>query len=498
MSFSTSPMHPDVSTQPAMDRQDQRKRAFSQAFQRANQPRHSDQNAQPTKRILSYPLGVAGLHKQEFDQENEVPLDLDSTAAFDEIPETQIRHLAPVDLQSAHPALHNYASLQYKLYSNGPGLELGYELGSSPPVLRDPQPKFSIRHDSLPTPPIVRGQSMFGPSPCIRTGLSSSLEDIANSFAQPETKLSSMSNASAAICPMTPSALNFGDLTLHSQGRSLPSSPHRYGSQGGRTTTRVMPVSFFAKHFPDINANEVIMLFDKGNSLVKADKYPLCSASRFFTQLLDGPFLDHGLTHCIRLRDDFPYAITTIFHFIETGNYTFDQRAFIAYPLLTALDFHVHIYLAGSKYGLVALQDHAINAYLGIAEHELKLGFLAISSGQLGDDQIPMPSFPFIPPPNAQADGETTIAPTDRFLNSLVLLWRNTQSRFDALRRAVLELIKRNLSKLLRISFFITLLQEIVGFGDDVVASLGDDGFEVKAFQVPRGARVNQTVRFEV
>jgi hypothetical protein len=187
-----------------------------------------------------------------------------------------------------------------------------------------------------------------------------------------------------------------------------------------------------------------------------------------------------------------------MFHFIETGDYMFDQRAFVAYPLLTALDFHIHTYLAGSKYGVVTLRDHAVNAYLGIAEHELKLGFLAVSSGQLFNAQIPLPGFPVTPPTDAQTDGETTITPTDRFLNSVVLLWRNTRSRFDALRKAVLELIKRNLVKLLRVPFFVTLLQEIVGFGDDVVASLHDDGFEVKAFQVPQSARVNQTVRFEI
>ena len=176
----------------------------------------------------------------------------------------------------------------------------------------------------------------------------------------------------------------------------------------------------------------------------------------------------------------------------------FDQRAYAAYPLLTALDFHVHTYLAGTKYGLVAFQDYAINAYVSIAEHELQLGFLVTSRDQLADAQIGMPGFPVMSPPDAQADVEATITPIDRFLNSLVLLWRNTQSRLDPLRKGALELIKRNFGKLLRVPLFVTLLQEVVGFGDDVVASLADDGFEVKAFQVLPGARVNQTIRFEV
>lgn len=187
-----------------------------------------------------------------------------------------------------------------------------------------------------------------------------------------------------------------------------------------------------------------------------------------------------------------------MFHFFETGAYVLDQRAFAAYPLLTTLDFHIHTYLVGNKYGFAAFRDHAINAYFAIAEHELNLGFLTSYNGQLPDIQIALPGFPVMPPLEAEATGETKITPTDRFLNSIVLLWSNTQSRYDALRKAVLELIKRNLSKLLRISFFVTLLQGIVGFGDDVVASLGDDGFKVEKFRVPQGTRFNQTVRFEV
>lgn len=176
----------------------------------------------------------------------------------------------------------------------------------------------------------------------------------------------------------------------------------------------------------------------------------------------------------------------------------FDERAFAAYPLLTALDFHVHTYLAGSKYGLLPFRDHAINAYIGIAEHELRFGFLVASRDQLADARISMPGFPVMPPPDARADSDTMITPIDRFLNSLVLLWKNTDSRLDALRKAALELVKRHFGKLLRVPFFVTLLQEVAGFGDDVVASLGDDGFEAKAFQVLPGKRMSHAIRFEM
>lgn len=216
-----------------------------------NQPRHSDQNVKPAKRILSYPLSSTDFYHQGFDQENEAPLDLDSTDAFHKFSGTQIRHPPPVDLQYANPVLYNYESLQYELYGNGPGPELEHDAGGDPPLLvRNRQPVFPTRHDSLPslpTPAVVRGQSMFGPSPYVRLDLDSPLNDIVDSYAQPGAEDTPMSDATTTIGPLTPSALNFGDLSLNSQGYSFPSSPLRHGAQCGRATARVVPVSSFAR-----------------------------------------------------------------------------------------------------------------------------------------------------------------------------------------------------------------------------------------------------------
>lgn len=207
---------------------------------------------------------------------------------------------------------------------------------------------------------------------------------------------------------------------------------------------------------------------------------------------------DQGLTRRIRLRDDFPYAIVIMLHFIETGHYVFDQRAFQRFPLLTTLDFHVHTYLVSSKYGITALRDCAIKAYLDITEHELKLGFPMLKDNRGSQVQVSMPGFPTQAVADEQTSEGHVITPIDRFLNSLVLLWKHTPSRYDALRKAVLELVKRDLNKLMRVPFFVTLLHEMVGFGDDVVASLREDGFEVQAEQVLAGGRQDCTVRFGV
>lgn len=234
-----------------MDRQDQRKRAFSQAFQHLNQPRPSDYSTQPAKRILYYPPSTAGLNQQNCDHGigDGDPRYLDWTATFDATPETQIRHPRQVDLQCIDPAFHNHPSLQDELCGNRPRSELNYEPGSCPPpLLRDRQSILSARYDSLPTPLVVRGLSMFGPSPYVRPDLNSTLGRNHSSHVQPGDELSPISAASTEVGLLTPSALNFGDLNLNSQGHSFPSSPFQYGNQGGRTTVRIVPVISFARY----------------------------------------------------------------------------------------------------------------------------------------------------------------------------------------------------------------------------------------------------------
>lgn len=205
---------------------------------------------------------------------------------------------------------------------------------------------------------------------------------------------------------------------------------------------------------------------------------------------------DSSLTRCIRLSNDFPYAIVTTLHFIETGNYVCDPQAFARFPLLTTLDFHIHAYLVSSKYDIPELQECALKAYLSIAEYEMQLGFMELSGSRLSGVQDSVSGFSVVPPAEGHVDGKTITTSIDRFLNSLVLLWKKTSNRYDIMRKAVLELIKRNLNKLLRFPFFVTLLEAMVAFGDDVVASLRDDGFEVKAFQIPVGGKQSHAVWF--
>lgn len=228
-----------------MDHQDQRKRAFSQAFHQLNQYSLGDNNFQVAKRVSSQPLLSTALYHHNSDQENETPLDLDYNEAFEQIPGTQIRHPPPVYLQYANPALYNYASLQYQLYGSGPGPQLKSDAGSLPPLAPKRHFNDPILCTAVPTPEIVRGHSMFGPSPYVRPDFNSALRDIIDSYAA--SRDSSMSDATTAVGPLTPSALHFGDLSLSSQANSVPSSPFRDDGLNNRAIARIVPVASFTR-----------------------------------------------------------------------------------------------------------------------------------------------------------------------------------------------------------------------------------------------------------
>jgi hypothetical protein len=240
-----------------MDRQEQRKRAFSQAFQRLNQTRLDETSVQAAKRVLSYPIGFTVPLNHNADQENQTPTDLNNDISFDQIPGTVLHHPPPSGLQHLNPRLYNYTSLQYELYGNGPGPELrDAAKAPSPPAPR--KREFDgpvLRELDLPTPLFVRGKSMFGPSPYVRPDSASRLDDIPRFRVQSEhvpaiypNTNSPMSDVSTAVGPVTPSALNFGDLSLESQGYSLPSSPLRDVGYGNRATVKIMPTSAFARY----------------------------------------------------------------------------------------------------------------------------------------------------------------------------------------------------------------------------------------------------------
>ncbi|KAJ4374935.1 hypothetical protein N0V83_002013 [Neocucurbitaria cava] len=342
-------------------------------------------------------------------------------------------------------------------------------------------PSMNPQHDGLPDEEM--GPSMdAGPGPVIYEELDNDMSDQSVPAGGPFTPTG----------PLTPMELNFNALSLLDVPESSsPISPSQSVAQFGRTKVYTVESACFGFCFPEILPEEVILAYDKGAQLIKMDKYPL-------TLLIVKPLY----THCIRLRDDFPYAIAAMVEFIESAHYTFDTKMRAEYPHITLLDLHVHAYLVGSKYEVPTLCEHAVVEFISVASMILSQGIPPDPNDMddMFDDATPGPrtsnSANTNTPRHHDPNDGSPAATTHRFLDSLVLLWRNTADRDDAMRAAALELIKPLLSKLMKLRFFIVMMLELLDFGDDVCASLVEDGFSVTGYPVPPGMKRRWAVRF--
>lgn len=70
-------------------------------------------------------------------------------------------------------------------------------------------------------------------------------------------------------------------------------------------------------------------------------------------------------------------------------------------------------------------------------------------------------------------------AEVSRFLDSTVILWRNTASRNDPLRKEVLEMIKACFIKLMRLKSFQFLFYHLKDFIVDIIEIFMEDGQQI-------------------
>ncbi|KAG9190310.1 hypothetical protein G6011_08398 [Alternaria panax] len=300
-------------------------------------------------------------------------------------------------------------------------------------------------------------------------------------FADPDT-------VAIQIAPPTPSALHFQTLSLQDPPRRyLPDLTIRSALDLNATRTSVFVLQSVELRycFSPILKDDVVMFFDKGKQVMKIDKYLLCTESRFFAPMLDGPTVE-GQTRCIRVRDDFPYAIGAMIQYMQEGNYTFNPNMRLEHANITLLDLHVHAYVVGNKYDVAKLCDHAIGEYLNIATMVLSMGITP------GEDPTDFSNHA-VNGDHKDPDASPATSVLNSFLDSLVLIWRNTLNGDDMLRQGVLELLKPYINQLMRLKFFQTLMMDMVGFGDDLVHSLAEDGFDIQAF--PAAGWLQQKIR---
>lgn len=174
--------------------------------------------------------------------------------------------------------------------------------------------------------------------------------------------------------------------------------------------------------------------------------------------------------------------------FIDKGFYSFHAETRLRFPLISKLDYHIHAYLAGAKYQVPALCSLAIKMYTTTAQMALDDVFAVTTTTTTTATSTSTP-----PPLSTQHTAphhpldRSPAAELDRFLDSLVLVWRNTPDRSDAMRCAALGVVKHFLSRLVRVKFFCTLMLQLEGFGVDVVHAVGEDGVEVRVFRGSRG-----------
>lgn len=259
--------------------QDRRKRAFSQAFHRHHHSMLSESSSQKTKRVSSNTYTSLNPYQQDLDQENAPLPNQIRTPASESVPGTQIRYPQAGHVQHADLAFHANAPLLCEQHLSEIGPERSQIPEKAPHLLSRNQYFESLEgFENDLSPAVVRGQSIFGPSPVVE--VDSQLLFGTNS-----------SDLTTTVSSPSPSALGFDELSLNSPSSPIPPTVHQCEDEYSRTTVKIMSASFFARRFPQISPNEVILLFDKGREIRKFDKYPLCAASRFFARLLDGPFL---------------------------------------------------------------------------------------------------------------------------------------------------------------------------------------------------------------
>jgi hypothetical protein len=167
-------------------------------------------------------------------------------------------------------------------------------------------------------------------------------------------------------------------------------------------------------------------------------------------------------------------------NFMVHGQYGLEPSIYQDNPHLTLLDMHVHVYIVADKYKVRNLAYYAIDEYRRAAANILNMNYQSDTRKKersahvlwVGSEPRPLDK------PHHHSE-QSPAAEMDRFLDSMVLLWKSTSSSGDLMRKAVMDMIKPFLHRLSGLRMFTLMIDELEGFGKDLVNSLGEDGMKV-------------------
>ncbi|KAF2794480.1 hypothetical protein K505DRAFT_361037 [Melanomma pulvis-pyrius CBS 109.77] len=235
------------------------------------------------------------------------------------------------------------------------------------------------------------------------------------------------------------------------------------------------------------------ILYDRGGQSASVSMSTLCIQSGWFSRALGSHSKQPPARHKVRLRGGFPFGVRAMLDFLTTGTYERTPEMAARFPLVTALDLHVHAHTAALKYDVPALSAHAIAAFLETALAILNTNFTtdnpdafsrpfdtAVGSevgAAIFEDSTATARRAPLPP---DAHDFTPVAQIERLLNAVCLLWRITRSAQDPMRKQLAEVLSLHLHKLLRLSFFTAMMRDLDGLSGLVAKGLEEDGFEVR------------------
>ncbi|PVH94885.1 hypothetical protein DM02DRAFT_675887 [Periconia macrospinosa] len=225
------------------------------------------------------------------------------------------------------------------------------------------------------------------------------------------------------------------------------------------------------------DSTNVRIYYANGTKKITIDRTLICTHSDFFRSAFNGSFME-AQTGTIRIRGDFPLAVEAMIMFLKEGYYSFDMTARRTYPRLTMLDMHIHAYLIAMKYCIPALVRHSIPEYMRMGTNILRCYVQAYPTAwsDTWSNSRPLENRPFDDSPAGEVE---------QLLDSISLLWKNTDRPNDPMRFAVMKTLEPFFNRLARLKMFASLCMYLDGFAEDLRLFFKYQGLDFNIIETP-------------